>query len=197
MEKKFVPIDFFALPDVLMQIDEELKEYYRDVDLQLIGQVLHCHLRIENAIHKILNDFYAQTCQPAQLERLRFPQKLALLPRQGARPYPLPEEFHYENLLKACLELNTIRNKLAHNIHYKPAEKDLGEITKAIHAIEGDRVRKKTRSITDKLVLFSNIAERSLLIATDDFNRKLVLSREKMKNELKSALSRPRKRRGR
>lgn len=55
----------------------------------------------------------------------------------------------------------------------------------------------KNAWVTERILQFSKMAERSLLIATDKFERKLGIAREKWMKEFSSMRSSPRKRRKR
>lgn len=85
------------------------------LDYELLGYFLSCHLIIEHYL-----DEYLKTCYPQldwEASKQTFGQKVSLLARDN-----YPEKY---NSIPAIKHLNSLRNKLSHNIDFKISAEDL------------------------------------------------------------------------
>jgi hypothetical protein len=86
-----------------------------NIDYELLGYFLSCHLIIEHYLDEYLKTSYPKLDWDASKQS--FGQKVALL---AAENYP--EKY---NSIPAIKHLNSLRNKLSHNIDFKITEADL------------------------------------------------------------------------
>ena len=86
-----------------------------DIDFSLLGFVLSCHLIIEHYLDEMIGTYAAGLNWDSA--RLTFAQKLALLPDAA-----LPESHSPRAAIK---DLNGLRNRLSHNIRFRPTDIDL------------------------------------------------------------------------
>lgn len=90
-------------------------ERLEEVDFEFLGYLLSCHLIIEHYLDEVIMTLGTSlNWEPA---KLTFSQKLALFP-QDLFPSPF-------NPIPAIKHLNSIRNKIAHNIKSRPEDLNL------------------------------------------------------------------------
>lgn len=110
-----------GLPPLLSNIRDGHVTWQRleGLDYELLGYFLSCHLIIEHYL-----DEYLQTRYP-QLDwagaKHTFAQKVSLLSKEH-----YPEKY---NSIPAIKHLNSLRNKLSHNIDFKISAEDLLPLT--------------------------------------------------------------------
>mgnify|MGYP003582053179 CR=1 FL=1 len=86
-----------------------------DVNFEFLGYLLSCHLIIEHYLDEVIMTLGTElNWEPA---KLTFSQKVALFPQNL-----LPEPY---NPIPAIKHLNSIRNKIAHNIKSRPEDINL------------------------------------------------------------------------
>ncbi len=104
------------LPKIEKRFNEENEAFKKLLaqDHDLIGRVLKCHLIIENYINRHLES--VSPSHSWQAARLRFAQKLELLPQDNAK---------VEWILPGIREINTIRNRFGHRITATVSPDDL------------------------------------------------------------------------
>src|SRR5215470_10475860 len=104
------------LPKIEKRFNEENEAFKKLLaqDHDLIGRVLKCHLIIENYINRHLES--VSPSHSWQAARLRFSQKIELLPEGNAK---------VEWILPGIKEINTIRNRFGHRITATVSKDDL------------------------------------------------------------------------
>ncbi|MCJ8220108.1 hypothetical protein [Aeromonas veronii] len=106
-----------ALPPLVQSINNGDVTWQRldNIDYELLGCFLSCHLIIEHYL-----DEYLKVCYPTldwESSGQTFKQKVLLLASGN-----YPEKY---NSIPAIKHLNSLRNKLSHNIDFKITEADL------------------------------------------------------------------------
>lgn len=86
-----------------------------DIDYELLGYFLSCHLIVEHHLDQTLKTLYPEL--DWDLSKQTFAQKAALLSKLN-----FPEE---HSALPAVKHLNSVRNKLSHRIDFKLQNADL------------------------------------------------------------------------
>ncbi len=86
-----------------------------NLDYELLGYFLSCHLIVEHYLDEYLKTSYPKLDWDASKQT--FGQKVALLATEN-----YPEKY---NSIPAIKHLNSLRNKLSHNIDFKITEADL------------------------------------------------------------------------
>jgi hypothetical protein len=106
-----------GLPPLVHSIRDGAVTWQRleNLDYELLGYFLSCHLIIEHYLDEYLKTSYPRLDWDASKQT--FAQKVALL---AADDYP--EKY---NAIPAIKHLNSLRNKLSHNIEFKITGADL------------------------------------------------------------------------
>lgn len=105
-----------SLPPIVGGVDGNMLQLrtLEDVDFELLGYLLSCHLVVEHYLDEFLMTLGTKLHWEAA--KLTFAQKLALFP---------PEVFpNGSEVLGAVRHLNSMRNKVAHNIKAKSSDLD-------------------------------------------------------------------------
>lgn len=107
----------FSLPPLLKEIAQGNVTWRRieGLDYNALGYFLFCHLVIEHYLDGYLKVYYPRLNWESA--RLTFSQKVLLLSRLDP-----PERF---NFIPAIRHMNSLRNKLSHNIDFKIEGSDL------------------------------------------------------------------------
>ncbi len=131
MEDSFTKSRYFRyIIDNNAIFDEERKSFNLDIGSFLgsnssdLGSLLKYHLTIEYYIDEYLSAAYP-TITNYRSARLTFIQKLELLYAEST-----PTAFYYS----ALRNLNSIRNRFSHNIHYQLSTEDFKDIQRVMHA---------------------------------------------------------------
>lgn len=106
-----------GLPPLVRDIRDGNVTWQRleNLDYELLGYFLSCHLIIEHYLDEYLKTRYPTLNWDASKQT--FGQKVSLLATDN-----YPEKY---NSIPAIKHLNSLRNKLSHNIDFKIAEADL------------------------------------------------------------------------
>jgi hypothetical protein len=106
-----------GLPPLLATIQNGNVTWQRleNLDYELLGYFLSCHLIIEHYLDEYLKTQYPKLDWDAS--RQTFGQKVSLLSMEN-----YPEKY---NSIPAIKHLNSLRNNLSHNIEFKIGQKDL------------------------------------------------------------------------
>lgn len=106
-----------SLPPLIENIRDGKVAWKRieGVDFEFLGYFLSCHLIIEYYLDQYLRTKYPELGWEGS--RLTFAQKISLLSTEY-----LPEKY---NSIPAIKHMNSLRNKLSHNIEFNIAGKDL------------------------------------------------------------------------
>ncbi len=120
------------LPPLLSNIRDGNVTWQRleNLDYELLGYFLSCHLIIEHYLDESLQIRYPKLDWEGA--KLTFGQKISLLSKE-----PYPEKY---NAISAIKQLNSLRNKLSHNIDFKISEEDLLPITNYLRKLYGDEL---------------------------------------------------------
>ena len=123
-----------GLPPLVAEIRDGAVTWQRleNLDYELLGYFLSCHLIIEHYL-----DEYLKTCYPKldwDASKQTFGQKVALLATDN-----YPDKY---NSIPAIKHLNSLRNKLSHNIDFK-----ISGIRKSVWAPEDQVMTTFTRKI--------------------------------------------------
>ncbi len=132
-----------------------IKQKLKNID-QNRNLILHYHLVVENLINQVL-EYHIPEYGKRDL-RLRFVQKLGLLPVDNKK---------YRIYIKGIKELNTIRNKYAHQLDYELTEESIPIIS---NLLKGESNDKKTA--IKKIHEFTKLVLLTLLIHTEDWENK-------------------------
>jgi hypothetical protein len=122
------------LPPLVAEIANGSVTWHRieGLDYQAIGYFLSCHLIIEQYLDEYLKLLYAELDWDAA--RLTFNHKVSLLSR-----FKVGEKY---DCISAIKHLNSLRNKLSHNIEFKIEASDLLPLTQYLtKAYEGNKSR--------------------------------------------------------
>lgn len=109
-----------SIEEHFKQENEKFKELL-NIDHDIIGKVLKCHLILENYLERYLSSTF--DIDDIQNVRLSFYQKAVLLPSsESSAAFVKP----------GILRLNSIRNKFAHTLDFDLTEEDLGTINEIL-----------------------------------------------------------------
>lgn len=111
------PVDPFSLPPMFGPIESGKRtwKHVEDVDHDLIGYLLSCHLMLEHYMDEFLKAHYDRLDWDAA--KLTFGQRVALLTKFISSP-----RFNPVSTIK---HLNSLRNRLGHRVDYKVRPEDL------------------------------------------------------------------------
>jgi hypothetical protein len=128
-------------PRIEKRFDQENEAFKRLLaqDHDLIGRVLKCHLIIENYINRHL-----ESVSPShnwQEARLRFAQKIELMPRENPK---------VAWILPGIRQINKIRNRFGHRIS---ADVSLGDLTECISVLA---IARKDKKYTDSIQIIED-----------------------------------------
>lgn len=98
-----------------------------NLDYELLGYFLSCHLVIEHYLEEYLKTVYPKLDWDAS--RQTFAQKVSLLATDN-----YPEKY---NCIPAIKHLNSLRNKLSHNIDFKITREDLLPLSQYLKKCNG------------------------------------------------------------
>jgi hypothetical protein len=121
----------FSLPPLLKEIAQGNVTWRRieGLDYDGLGYFLFCHLVVEHYLDGYLKVYYPNLNWEGA--RLTFSQKVLLLSRLDP-----PDRF---NFIPAIKHMNSLRNKLSHNIDFKIEANDLLPITQFLaKAVKGE-----------------------------------------------------------
>lgn len=112
------------LPQLEAHFNEENEKFKKllQADHDLIGRVLKCHLIIENSLNRYLSE--KMDIKALDEIKLTFFQKAQLIPN---------ERESATFVKQGILTLNTVRNKLAHNLSAEVQIKDILPIVAVLH----------------------------------------------------------------
>jgi hypothetical protein len=141
LEKLFEPMADLIMTGIksskiLKEAQKENRENLKD-NYPQTGKIISCHILIERLINRELKLAGKQLKQT-------FAQKVQMLPAKG---------FVYSYFIPGIMELNKIRNKLAHNLNVIVAESQLPEISKLVSVFE--RNGKKFNTVEDRIEQFT------------------------------------------
>jgi len=117
-----------------------------NLDYELLGYFLSCHLIIEHYLDEYLKTRYPKLDWDAS--RQTFGQKVSLLATDN-----YPEKY---NSIPAIKHLNSLRNKLSHNIDFKISEEDLLPLAQYLKKCCGPDLEQPTEP-KDILELFTSM----------------------------------------
>ncbi len=109
-----------------------------------IGKIMLCHLVIENLINKILIHYLGFSENHFGDIRLTFSQKIKLLPAAGK---------FYKLVIPGIIELNSVRNKIAHQLSYDVSMIPLTAVNKYLKKAEQKNL--ETLSVEEKINAFT------------------------------------------
>ena len=137
-----------GLPPLVAEIRDGAVTWQRleNLDYELLGYFLSCHLIIEHYL-----DEYLKTCYPKldwDASKQTFGQKVALLATDN-----YPDKY---NSIPAIKHLNSLRNKLSHNIDFKISTADLLPLTHYLKKCCGPEMEQPTEA-KDVLDLFTSM----------------------------------------
>lgn len=135
-------MDKYGLPPLVSKIHNGHITWQRieNIDYELLGYFLSCHLIIEYYLDEYLKTKYSELDWGAS--RQTFAQKVSLLSKEH-----YPDKY---NSIPAIKHLNSIRNKLSHNIQFKITEPDLLPLTHYLQkSCEGLEIPKDPKDILD------------------------------------------------
>jgi hypothetical protein len=116
------------------------------LNYELLGYFLSCHLIIEHYLDEYLKTQYPKLDWDASKQT--FGQKVALLATDN-----YPEKY---NSIPAIKHLNSLRNKLSHNIDFKITEADLLPLSQYLRKCCGSELEQPTEA-KEILDLFSTM----------------------------------------
>ena len=130
-----------SLPPLVANIRDGNVTWQRleNLNYELLGHFLSCHLIIEHYL-----DEYLKTRYPAldwESSRQTFAQKVALLSKDN-----YPEKY---NSIPAIKHLNSLRNKLSHNIDFKITADDLLPLAQYLKKCAGPEESTDPKKILD------------------------------------------------
>ena len=136
-------MDKLSLPPLVSKIQDGDVTWQRieNIDYELLGYFLSCHLIIEYYM-----DEYLKTKYPAldwDGSKQSFGQKTSLLSKEN-----YPEKY---NSIPAIKHLNSLRNKISHNIEFKISTEDLLPLTQYLKKSCGEHMAspKNSKEILD------------------------------------------------
>lgn len=135
-------MDKYGLPPLVSKIHNGDVTWQRieSIDYELLGYFLSCHLIIEYYLDEYLKTKYSELDWGGS--RQTFAQKVSLLSKEH-----YPDKY---NSIPAIKHLNSIRNKLSHNIQFKITEPDLLPLTNYLQkSCEGIEIPKDPKDILD------------------------------------------------
>ncbi|MBL7128691.1 MAG: hypothetical protein ISS16_06865 [Ignavibacteria bacterium] len=81
-------------------------------DVEIVGRILRYHLEMESILNEYIKYHYSDSMDIEILLNLSFYKKIALI-----KKVPFFEQ-EFEMIVEGLIELNNLRNKLAHNINF-------------------------------------------------------------------------------
>lgn len=125
-----------GLPPLVADIQNGNVTWQRleNLDYELLGYFLSCHLIIEHYLDEYLKTRYSTLNWEASKQT--FGQKVSLLATDN-----YPEKY---NSIPAIKHLNSLRNKLSHNIDFKISESDLLPLSQYLKKCCGPELEQPT-----------------------------------------------------
>lgn len=112
-------------------------ERLRDIDYTTVGYLLCCHLVLENYLEAYMQASMGNSFS-IEAARLTFAQKISML-----SPWNLPDQYNFMPSLK---HLNSLRNKLGHNIRTVISEDELLPLIQFVEKATGTGVPDRSTS---------------------------------------------------
>ena len=120
----------------IAEFEREIAEFQAKSEAE-IGEIVRCHLIVEYYLNRCLEACYPELRDNDDI-RLTFHQKVQLLPSWC---------FGFSWIKDGVVQLNRIRNRAAHNIHYNLSPADLGRMAQAVAPLANVRGRKNLEGI--------------------------------------------------
>lgn len=142
--------DKLGLPPLVAEIADGSVTWQRleGIDYEVLGYFLSCHLVIEHYI-----DEYLKICYPAldwDAARHTFNQKVSLLSR-----FKISDQY---DCVPAIKHLNSLRNKLSHNIEFQIRPEDLLPLTQYLTKVHNNDLANVPKETKPILALFTTMS---------------------------------------
>jgi hypothetical protein len=121
-----------SLPPVLGPVENGKRtlKILDNIDFDLMGYLLSCHLIVEHYIDEFLHAHYPDLDWDAA--RLTFEKRVALLSKWGLGHDPIPEIKH----------LNTLRNRLSHHVDYALSSEDFLPFVRYLQRVSNGAIQR-------------------------------------------------------
>lgn len=150
-----------------------------------VGKIITYHLVIENQLNLELYRCFGLTEEKLEKLRLRFIQKLELIPSTLA---------FFDFVVKGIKELNSIRNKIAHNLNKEITTDMIPEISFVVRTLNHKGV--EDLSVEERIEYFTiyclgvfSLNDKKVTVAWEKFEKKYPPFAQVLKNGLSSNLN--------
>lgn len=165
--------DFFGLPPMFGPIEDGERTWVSigNVDYDLLGYVLSCHLIIEHYMDAYLKALYGRLAWDAA--KLSFGQRVALL-----TTWNIEKPF---NPIQEIKHLNSLRNRLGHQLDYRLTDEDMlpfAYFLKGVHEHSSPGSTWKPRAAKSTLAQFTNLVAAMFAGSVSYTDRRHVVRRQ-------------------